>query len=290
MNKTQSSENLAVSHKFTSSSQLQFPLAFLRLAVQDLITSIPYAKRLFMESLAEKYRHSSLGVIWTLIPTLAIVFYFIFLTNDSTVLANKSLENSGAFFAYGMIVFQIFLETFQNSRVLLSQKMSFFTRQRLKVEAFLLAMICEMLLTAWIKIPILIGIALVTGYTFQMTWFLIIILLPVIVFLAAGTGLLLSTWNVLSKDIEGITSFIPFILLGITPVFVHYTPDTIMYYVHQINPLSHVLNTIRGVMTRTFLASDFKLIFSCIFSIVLPLCAWLFIRVSLPHIVERHLN
>lgn len=286
-------KNTDISFEITAASELRNPIQFFKLAITDFTSSIQYSKRILIENLTEKYRYSSIGIFWTLIPTVVITFYFMFLAKPPTTIHSNTINatvSSGAFITYGMIIFQVFFGAFRDGLSLLLSKIHSFTRQRLKIEAFILAYIGEMILTSWMKVPILLIISWFLDIPFQPTCFLIFILLPIVVFLAAGLGLLFSIWNILSSDVEGMLSFVPFVILGFTPIFVQYQTGSIMYYIHQINPLSHLLNAIRDAAFGNLTLSDPMFIYACGLSVFILFFSWFFIRISLPHVIERHLG
>lgn len=242
---------------------------------------------LLKATLAQKYRHSTLGYVWNVVPTILIVLYFLLMDANANVGANGLPKSIG--YAWGMVLFQTFIQTFFEGRLFLRQNLSAFTRQRLDIQAFLIAGSAEALLNACVKTLPLWFVAYWANLPFGTTWFMTFFIHASVAILAYGLGLCLAPMSVLNKDLDSVVLFLPFLILGITPVFQSSNQTGILGLLFSLNPLSYFLEANAACFQAVGIVPNWGFFTAISLSLLSLFLGWRFIKLSLPHVAERYI-
>lgn len=275
---------------YSARSQLLGRKAFLKNAWKDLTLAVPLAKRLFLQNIAQRYRYSSLGLFWAFVPSALIA---ILLTVGQR--ANIPGISDGGFppqvyGIFGVIMMQTFLESLINQRMFLSQYIHLLIRQKIPIESLILAGLGEAAFSFIMRLPVLIAVLIFFNVIPKPTALLAPLGFAVIIALGAGAGLLLAPWNALSKDVESLLQFMPWLFFGLTPVFVAASPGNWYYKMFLINPLTYPFEAVRSWTYGAPMIYPPALWLVIPLSVMLLLGGWLFCRLSLPYVIERSLN
>ncbi|AFZ59057.1 ABC transporter permease [Anabaena cylindrica FACHB-243] len=271
-------------------SQLFSIRGFLIGAWLDLRSSSAFAKRLFLQNIAQRYRYSSLGLFWAFVPSALIAILLTLGQRDGISILIAGTVPPQVYGIFGLIMAQTFLEALNIQRVSLNQYIHLLVRQKIPLEAIMMAGLAESTFGFLMRLPVLIAILLVFNISPALTFPLAFLGIASIISFGSGLGLLLAPWNALSKDLENVMQFFPWVLFLVTPVFVAMQPGNWLYSLHQLNPLTYLFEGTRflayGVGTVNILA----LFILLPMTIILLLVSWLFCRLCLPYIIERSLN
>ncbi|MEA5581048.1 ABC transporter [Nodularia harveyana UHCC-0300] len=294
-----SSSNVSGFVKINSArSQLFSIRAFLTGAWLDLRSSSGFAKRLFLQNIAQRYRYSSLGLFWAFVPSALIAILLTLGQRDAATptfgdripLLMVGTVPPQVYGIFGLIMAQTFLEALNIQRVSLNQYIHLLVRQKIPLEAIMMAGLAESTFGFLMRLPVLIAILLVFNINPALTFPLAFLGIASIISFGSGLGLLLAPWNALSKDLENVMQFFPWIIFLVTPVFVVIQPGNWLYSLQQFNPLTYLFEGTR------FLAYGVGTVNTLVLSILIPLTvililvSWLFCRLCLPYINERSLN
>jgi lipopolysaccharide transport system permease protein len=277
--------------KITSAgSQLQHPRAFLTDALKNLQTSRGIAKRLFLQSVAQRYRYSTLGLFWAFMPS-AIMAVFLTLGQRAKIAGlSQGAIPPQVHGIFGLVMAQIFIETLNNQRVILTQHRYLLTRQNVPIEGLVLGSLAESIFALFVRLPVLIVILLVFNITPAITAPISLLGFATLIVLAAGLGLFLAPWSALSRDLDNVMQFFPWFLFAATPVFITVQPGSWLYFVYLLNPLTYLFEATR------WLAYGVGEIHLGVLLVLLPgvwlllIGGWLFCRLCLPYVIERSLN
>jgi lipopolysaccharide transport system permease protein len=277
--------------KITSAgSQLQNPGAFIRNALQDLQKSLGIAKQLFLQSVAQRYRYSTLGWFWAFIPSAVMA---VVLTLGQRVKISGLTQGEvppQVYGIFGLVMAQTFLETLNSTRVIFTRHCHLLTRQKVPIEGLALASLAESIFGLLVRLPVLIAIFIVFNMIPAVTAPLSLFGFATVIMIAAGLGLLLAPWNVLSRDLESMMQFFPWFLFAATPVFVAVKPGSWLYFVYLLNPLTYVFEATRGLAYGVSEVQGVVLILLLPGAAILLISSWMFCRLCLPYIVERSLT
>lgn len=276
--------------KITSAgSQLQNRRAFLKNALQDLQGSWGIAKRLFLQSVAKRYRYSTLGLFWAFVPP-AIMTVILTLGQRAKIagLGSGTIPPQ-VYGIFGLVMAQTFLEALNGQRLFLTQHNHLLARQKVPIEGLILASIAEAIFGFLVRLPVLIVILLVFKVTPSATSLLCLFGFATIIGLGTGLGLLLAPWNVLSRDLDSLMQLFPWFLFAVTPVFVAVQPGNWLYYLYMLNPLTYIFEATRWLAYGLGEVNLIALLLLLPFTIIFLVSGWLFCRLCLPYIIERSL-
>jgi lipopolysaccharide transport system permease protein len=279
------------SAEFIQVSSPESPLAspghFLRNALKDLVKSAYGAYRIFKQNIAHRYRHSSLGLFWALVPS-AVVLLTMAVAQKAGGATFPTTGNPQVYAIFGLVMIQTFIEALNTQRALFASNRHLIHRQRYLIESLLLAGLAENAFSLAIKLPMLYAVSVFFGVIPGLSSIIGIVGFAIILLLGTTIGLLVAPLNALDQDVEHFLSFAPVALFASTPVLFHPRSTSWLHWLYQFNPLTPIFNTTRAI-TYGGTDSVAALVIAAIFvAIVLPL-AWLFCRLTRTTIVERYL-
>ncbi|BAY92050.1 MULTISPECIES: ABC transporter permease [unclassified Tolypothrix] len=272
----------------SSGSQLQYRQRFLREALCDLLSSTEIAKRIFLQGIAQRYRYSSLGLFWAFMPSVMIAVLLTVGQRAQIPGLTRGAIPPQVYGIFGLIMMQTFLEAMQSQRMFLSRYSHLLIRQKIPVEGLILSGLAEANFAFIVRLPVIIAMFLFFNISPAATVLLSFLGFFTIIALGAGLGLFLAPWNVLSRDLESLMYFFPWLLFGVTPVFVAVQPKSWAYHLYWLNPLTHVLEATRWLAYGVGEISAFALLLFPL-GILWLVSGWLFCRLCLPYIIERSL-
>nr|WP_228043728.1 ABC transporter permease [Dolichospermum sp. LEGE 00246] len=292
------SSDLSSSVRINSArSQLFSIRAFLTSAWLDLRSSSGFAKRLFLQNIAQRYRYSSLGLFWAFVPSALIAILLTLGQRDQMPTFGDRIPILIAgtvppqvYGIFGLIMAQTFLEALNIQRVSLNQYIHILVRQKVPLEAIMMAGLAETTFNFLMRLPVLIAILLVFNINPALTFPLAFLGMASIISFGSGLGLLLAPWNALSKDLENVMQFFPWLVFLVTPVFVIVQPGNWLYSLQQFNPLTYLFEGIRFLTYGVGTVNTLALFTLLPLTVILLLVSWLFCRLCLPYIIERSLN
>ena len=278
---------------YSGESPLSSPRTFLRQALRDLLDSRGAAVRLFQQSIAQKYRHSVLGLFWAFAPAALTA---VILTVGKRGDVRDSLVSPQLYAVFGLIMAQTFLESLTTQRMLFPTHRFLLNRHRAPVEGLILAGIMENLFGIAMKVALLAVVFLFFRTPPSVTLPLGLMAFFAIFLIGTTLGLLMAPWNALQKDLDNIMGIFPWAFVGLTPIFVQPQPGSELREVYQWNPFTHLFDATRffvygyghqaagsGLEHLTALFIAFGL---CLF--LLPI-AWVLVRIARPYVVESFL-
>lgn len=285
------SSNLFYPVKINSAtSQLFSVREFLVGAWLDLLASSGFAKRLFLQNIAQRYRYSSLGLFWAFVPSALIAILLTLGQRDRIPFLIGGTVPPQVYGVFGLVMAQTFLEALNIQRVSLTQYIHLLVRQKIPVEGLMMAGFAESTFGFLMRLPVLIAILLIFNIPPVVTFPLALLGVIFIIGLGSGLGLLLAPWNALTKDLENVMQFFPWILFLVTPVFVVIQSGTWLYFVQICNPLTYIFEAIRFLAYGAGSINSLALFLLAPLTILLFLGGWLFCRLCLPYIIERSLT
>ena len=273
---------------YSAESPLRYPNRFLRESAQDLISSSGFAHRLFRQMIAQRYRRSSLGLLWAFAPPI-ITTLLLALTRRGAPMTATSIAPQ-LYAVFGLMMAQTFLETFFTQRTIFSANRTLIGRQRSTVEALILAGLYDGLFGLAIKTAILVCFMIAYRTAPASTLPLGLLGIGVVFLLGSGLGLCFAPVSAINTDIDKILAFLPWLLFGLTPVFAPAVAGSGLDRIYNANPFTWIFDAVRGLV---FGHADGQLSTLAVFlliSICLFPAAALYCRIARPHVVERLLD
>ncbi len=272
----------------SAASPLAHPERFVRAMWVDGKTSIRFAEKLFRQSIAQQYRYSSLGLLWAVLPSLAIAIGLSMNLNSGTTDSQGAVSVPLQVHAvFGVLMMQTFIETLNAQRITFIKHQNLMQRQRFPFEAVAIAQIAESAFHMLVKLPLLALFLFFFEVPIGISSTLAIFGFGVMLTLGIGLGLSLAPMSRLNNDFDKVMVFLPWLLFLITPIFFRTSSGAALSGVYRLNPLAYLLDLTRywayGEGQPDWLA--FGLL--TIGALVLLVLGLVFCKVSAPRVAEH---
>lgn len=272
----------------SSASRLRDPRRFVREWVEDLGRSPRLAWRLFLRSLFQQYRQSSMGIFLIFAPVVITVLVYTFGRRSHLVATEIGGLNSTFFGVEGVLMVQSFVEAFNAMRRLFAGNHTLFRRQNLPVDGPIMAVLVDLgirlllrfvvlgLLMALLRVPVASTLPVAIGGFVGLS------------LVGAGLGLLAAGPAALAQDVNVVAGLLPLLLFTLVPVFMVPPPQSGIGRIQAANPLAWLFDGIRAAAHGGG-GSITAAVFGPLVGLGLLLAGWFVCRVARPHVVERML-
>lgn len=210
-------------------------------------------RQLVRREFESRFRGSFLGVLWAILQPLCLlgVYTFVF---SQVFKARWSVEtgqpSSFALVLFaGLIVFNLFSDSFNRAPRLILQNPSFIKRVVFPLEVLpWVSLLCGVL-TAGISAALLLVFYLITAGVPPLTILYVPLLFVPVCLGTLGAAWFLSSVGVFLRDIQHGTALITTVLMFLSPIFypVSAVPDRFRSIIF-LNPLTSVIEMIRGAL------------------------------------------
>lgn len=236
-------------------------------SLRDLYLAFPLIATLSRADLKTRYQQSLIGIVWNLVQPLAmmVVFSFVF----RFVARIEKLNIPYPLFVYsGMILWQFFQKTIENSTRIYTQYAGLLTKFHVPRLAFPYIALASAFLDFVLSFFVL-GLLMVV---FQVPFLGSLVYLPLVILLTAALGVsvgsFLAPWNTLYRDISLALPFLLQIIMFTSPVL-YYIPvfKGTWFILYALNPVATLVDAYRW----------------CLFGIGAwpPLSCWMFLGIYL---------
>lgn len=193
-----------------------------------------------------KYKHSMLGVLWTLLnPLLMMTVLSIVFSN----LFRFDIENFPLYILSGQVIFNFFNDATTNAMSAIVGNAALIKKVYVPKYMFVLSRVFSSLINLMASFAALIIVMLVMRAELHWTVLLAFVPITLAVFMSLGIGLILSAITVKFRDVMHLYSVLMTVLLYLTPVIY---PMSILteglYDVVMSNPLTVVIVMFRDLM------------------------------------------
>ena len=246
------------------------------------------ARRLFLRSLAQQYRYSSLGVFWAFVPPALATLVLIGGQRAQIVGGAESVP--AAFYGvFGLAIVQTFLEAVNATRRVFANHGQLLRRQNVPLDGLVVAALLDTAFTMLVRLAIIAVVFFV--FSVQPVWRTIWVAMAGFVGMAAlgsGLGLLVAPLSSLKRDVENFFAVFPWMLLAITPVFTPPPPGSLFARICEYNALTRMLDGIRAAAYGGH-GSPSGALRGLLAGLLLLVLGWAFCRFARPYVIERTL-
>jgi len=270
---------------YDAESRLRHPGRFLAEFFQDLRASGGSIRALVSRNLAQRYRYSSLGLLWIVFPPVVTA---------AAILIGQQASLFGAgmnalYAVFGVMMAQTFLESLNLLRGLFVSNRQLLARDNTPLEAFIGSTLIEESFQAAMRLGM---VALTFLFSIKPSFPTVALVVPGflgIMLAGAGIGLLLAPLSALKGDWDRAMGVFPWIFFAVTPVFFYAGNLGLLQKVYTVNPAAWVFDSIRHAAYGSP-GSLWPVIL--VFPAGLLLCAagMLWCRLARPHVMERALH
>ena len=268
--------------RYTAESRLRQPGLFLADFVRDLRSSTGAVRALVSRNLAQRYRYSSLGLLWIVFPPIV--------TAAAIVIGQRSsLFGAGmnALYAvFGVMMAQTFLESLNLLRGLFVTNRHLLVRDNTPLEAFVGSTLVEESFQTAMRFGM---VALTFLFSIKPSFPTAALVVPGffgIMLAGAGIGLLLAPLSALKGDFDRAMTIFPWIFFAVTPVFFHGGNLGLLQKVYAVNPAAWVFDSIRHAAYGSP-GSLWPVVLVFPAGLLLCLVGMLWCRLARPHVMER---
>lgn len=205
---------------------------------------IPLLKELVVRDIKVRYRHSVLGVFWTVLNPLLMM---VVMSTVFSTLFRNNIENFSTYYLSGYILYMFFNEATTTALFSVVYNSALMKKVYIPKYLFPLSKIASAMVNLFFSFCALLIVMILTGADIH--WTMLLSPLPAI-YLAVfccGLGLILTTMNVFFRDIGHFYSIVTLVWMYLTPLFY---PDELlvdngMSILLKLNPLYHNVSYFR---------------------------------------------
>lgn len=253
--------------------------------------------RLVVRNIAGQFRQSFLGYLWIALPPIATTVVFALLRRAQVV--NVPMEGYAmpyALFALlGTTLWGLFTQVTMMATTSIANAGALVSRIYFPREVLVLSAVGNALINFLVRIVVVVlTFAL---FLFAPHWQVILapfVLIPMVA-LALGLGLIFAPINTMMHDMNRMLEFGFQFGLFLAPT-IYPTPilsadstrwQVVLYWLHTLNPVSHFIHAIHGLIERGFFVVDTGFILATAISFLTLAMGWRFFHICEPLLAER---
>lgn len=272
---------------YSSEAQLRKPGRVLRQILADLAASTEQARWLFLADLRAQHRRSLLGYLWILLPPLATMLTWVFLSHVGLITVRSTETPYPLYVLIGTMLWQLFIDAV-NCPLNQAEKFThLLTRVRLPSEVLLLGGLTNVLMDFGVRLLLLIIILAVFRFPVTGTALLVPMGMLALLILGLAVGTFLTPVGLLYRDVQRGISIVASLWFFITPVVYPMPTEGRAAWLMPLNPVTPLLMTTRELLTTGRVTQPLAFMLVTALSVILLIGAVVLYRVSLPHLVSR---
>lgn len=206
----------------------------------------PLLRELVVRDIKVRYRHSALGLVWTVLNPLLMM---VVITIVFSTLFKQNIPNFPIYYLSGSLIFAFNSESTTTALNSIISNASLIKKVYIPKYLFPLSNVLSGLVNLGFSLIAMFIVMLITDAPFHAT----LLLLPIPIFytflFSVGLGILLSAVTVFFRDIAHFYSVFILAWTYFTPIFypVEILPDAVMNLM-QINPMYHLVSYMRSIV------------------------------------------
>ncbi|SEP77014.1 ABC-2 type transport system permease protein [Lachnospiraceae bacterium RM5] len=214
--------------------------------IQNFKKFLPLLKELVSRDIKIKYRHSILGVLWTLLnPLLMMIVLSIVFSH----LFRFEIENFPVYLLCGQVIFNFYNDATTSAMSSIIANASLIRKMYIPKYLFTISKILSSVINIMASFCALIIVMVCMRVELHLTILLAIFPIALIVIFSTGVGLIIAALTVKFRDILHLYSVFTTVLMYLTPVIypmsILYGP---VYKIVRLNPLTNILIMFRDVI------------------------------------------
>ena len=224
-----------------------------------------------------RYKGSVLGILWSLLPSLAQLLVLVFLFSRVVPL---NIEAYPAFVFCGLLPWIWFSTSLNSAGYLFINNRDLLRRPNFPASMLVLTNILSNLLHFLLFLPILVLLLVIYDRGLGLVLVFVPLLILIQLMLTIGLGLIVATLNVFYHDVQHMVSVAVMLVFYLTPVFykVQVIPERFQL-VYRLNPIAQLIQNYQRVFFYGVMPDAGELLVSGFVSIaVLGLGYWVYRR------------
>lgn len=254
---------------------------------RDLWSARELIWRLVRRDISVRYRQSVFGYLWAVIPQIAMVMVFTFLTSQRILPIGEVPLPYPVFALWNLAVWHLFTQSLTACTTSLSNAGPLVSKINFPKEALVLSAIGQPVVDFLIRLLPIIAVFAWYEITPPVTVLWIPLMLVPVLLLAAGFGFFLSVLNLVMRDVANALGVFLTLAIFVTPVLYPPPVTSPFLLVNILNPFSPLLIGMQDVLTIGALSQVDMFFAATLFSMLVFTMGWRFFLLSLPRIAER---
>ena len=255
---------------------------------RELIESRELIWRLIVRDISAKYKQSVLGVLWSFLTPLVMMFVFVWIKGMNILPIKDTNMPYPAFVFFGQMLWLLFQHGLTTTTNSLVEAGSLLTKINFPREVLVLSKLGQTVFEFLLRIPLLVIIFIWVGFLPNLTLILVPLALIPLLFLVAGLGFILSLLNAVMRDVSSVVGIILSIGMFATPVV--YPPPAswpMSFWINYANPVSAFVTASRDLVTVGHVTDPTSYTASTIFCILIFFMGWRIFHLVEPKIAEQ---
>lgn len=193
-----------------------------------------------------RYKHSALGILWSLVLPLAQLLVMVFLFQ---VVVPLNIEAYPAFVFCGLLPWGWFSACLSSACTLFIVNRDLVRHPHFAPAGLMIINTLSNLITFLAALPILFIVLIAYGRPVTLMLLALPLLMLIQGILTAGLSFIIATLNVFYRDVQHIVSVALMLLFYLTPVFYRSQSVSAKYHlVYKINPIAALVQNYRAVL------------------------------------------
>lgn len=225
---------------------MAFNKGYVKEKIEGFRRFTPLLRELVVRDIKVRYRHSALGLVWTVLNPLLMM---VVITIVFSTLFKQNIPNFPIYYLSGSLIFAFNSESTTTALNSIISNASLIKKVYIPKYLFPLSNVLSGLVNLGFSLIAMFIVMLITDAPFHAT----LLLLPIPIFytflFSVGLGILLSAVTVFFRDIAHFYSVFILAWTYFTPIFypVEILPDAVMKLM-QINPMYHLVAYMRSIV------------------------------------------
>lgn len=225
---------------------MAFNKGYVKVKMEGFRRFTPLLRELVVRDIKVRYRHSALGLVWTVLNPLLMM---VVITIVFSTLFKQNIPNFPIYYLSGSLIFAFNSESTTTALNSIISNASLIKKVYIPKYLFPLSNVLSGLVNLGFSLIAMFIVMLITGAPFHTT----LLLLPIPIFytflFSVGLGILLSAVTVFFRDIAHFYSVFILAWTYFTPIFypVEILPDAAMKLM-QLNPMYHLVTYMRSIV------------------------------------------
>jgi len=235
--------------------------------IRQIVYRTDLLRHLVWRDYSLRYKHSVLGLLWSLVLPLSHLMVLVFLFQAVVPL---NIEAYPAFVFCAILPWGWFSSSLSSACGLFINNRDLVRHPNFSPASLTIINTLSNLITFLAALPLLLAVLIVYGRPLSPVLGFLPLLLLIQGFLTAGLSLIIATWNAFYRDVQHVVVVALMLLFYLTPVF--YRPQAVAaqyQIVYKLNPIAVLIKSYRAIFFEGVAPTSDAILFTVLASIAI---------------------